>query len=152
MVDIRTKQARLDIVDNLVNLGLIKQSGGVALYVDKIRPQGVSISMSRQSGGIANWFNQFTVEKKKWVVQYKYPFKVYHVDDPNPPEPHSWGDDRYERRLEAEKLSLKYQINYIESGHHTEYNNLDKETVFEIIKRLKTKLENIEEEHPEWLI
>ena len=133
-------------MDYLISFDLTHSSGsGTGISLTQLRPQGAQIISQTQSrnSNILNWFNNYTeTDKKKWVVQYKSPFKVYHVDDENPPEPFSWGDDRYERRLDAEKFSLKKLIGYAETVVVN-----PKE-----VERLKAKLETIEKDHPEWLI
>ena len=54
------------------------------------------------------------------------------------------------RRLDAEKASLEKQIEYIKTSK--EFYDMDKDLVFGMIRQLEYQLENIEEEHPQWII
>lgn len=141
-----------EIMDHLVTLDTASKSSGIGISLSQVRPQGMKIHNTYNGNNPINWFNNMFVGKKKWVVEYKFPFGVKHIDDEVQSGPPSWSDNRFERRIDAEKLSLKNQIQYIKVEQHSEYNKLDKETIFEIIKKLEQKLEKIEEEHPEWLI
>jgi hypothetical protein len=138
------RQAKLDsISDNWIELS--KHGTGVGIQVDRIRPVGASVG---GNGNPFNWLHKI-LDKNKWAVLKNQPFTVSNIKDLDPPfrVPDM---EMFERRIDAEKASILFELEYIKTSG--KFDDQPKELVFEYIGYLKGKLENLEEEHPEWVI
>ena len=126
-----------------------KSTSAVGIHLNKIRPDGAGI-YGTLKGNPLSWFDTMLCIDKPWVVAYKFPYDVINSNAKDNPNSLTWEEDKFERRLDAEKASLEKQIEYIKTSK--EFYDMDKELVFGMIRQLEYQLENIEEEHPEWII
>lgn len=118
-----------------------KSTSAVGIHLNKIRPAGAGI-YGTMKGNPLSWFDTMLGIDKPWVVAYKFPYDVINSNTKDNPKSLSWDDDRFDRRLDAEKYRLKKLI-----GYYTEVTPSP-----EKVSELEQELENIEEEHPEWII
>lgn len=121
-----------------------KNGSSIGISLAKVRPQGVQVwgtkTYPNGSGNPLNWFKSFLADQN-YLYDTDKCGKVEKITDENKMQVRPDNEKVFKRRLEAEK----YRLNHLKEFYLAHGR-------WDIAEKLQKELENIEEEHPEWLI